>query len=127
MAEFVENDFTLAFESVVRGHHVYKTVWTPLIGEILELVIEDGNVHDQYAVAVIKNEAIVGHAPRGVARMFYFFIRHGGSITCEIIDHRKFGCGLEVPCYYILTGKPKYIARAKKLLKYKLKYSQKSQ
>ena len=28
-------------ESVVRGHHVYKAIWTPVIGEELEVRTED--------------------------------------------------------------------------------------
>ena len=36
-------------ESVVRGHHVYKSIWYPLLGEQLRLEIEEGNGHDRYA------------------------------------------------------------------------------
>ena len=42
-------------ESVVRGHHVYKAIWTPVIGEELEVRTEDDNDHDQHAVAVVKD------------------------------------------------------------------------
>ena len=35
-------EYWLSFESVIRGHHVYKFVWTPFIGEILSLGAEDG-------------------------------------------------------------------------------------
>ena len=42
---------------------------------------EHSNVHDPHAVAVVKGGSTVGHAPRGVARVFYFFIRHEGNIT----------------------------------------------
>ena len=27
--------FEINFETVFRGHHVYKSVWTPLIGQVL--------------------------------------------------------------------------------------------
>ena len=37
-------------ESVVRGHHLYKAIWTPVIGE-LSLRAEDNNEHDNHAVA----------------------------------------------------------------------------
>lgn len=53
-------------ESVVRGHHVYKAVWTPCNGEILALEPERTNEHDQYAVAVLKDNShvyVVGHVP----------------------------------------------------------------
>ena len=112
-------EFTYQVESVIRGHHIYKTVWTPFIGETLSLRIEDGNEQDSFAVAVIKNDDIVGHAPRQFSRVFYFFLSHDGTIDVEITGHRKFGCGLEVPCLYTLTGKPKFIKRAKKLVKAK--------
>ena len=28
------------YESVVRGHHVYKSVWSPFVGEVLDLSCE---------------------------------------------------------------------------------------
>ena len=98
---------------------MYKTVWTPFIGETLSLRIEDGNEQDYFAVAVIKNDNIVGHTPRQFSRVLYFFLSHDGTIDAEITGHRKFGCSLEVPCLYTLTGKPKFIKRAKKLVKAK--------
>jgi len=39
-------------ESVVRGNHVYKTVWTPFIGESLVVNGKTDNFRDSYAVAV---------------------------------------------------------------------------
>ena len=35
------------FDSVVRGYHVYKTVWTPTIDETLQVMKEDMNDHDE--------------------------------------------------------------------------------
>ena len=32
-------------ESVVRGHHIYKRVRSPIIGEVLELLREEENEH----------------------------------------------------------------------------------
>ena len=46
-----------ALESVVRGHHVYMTNWTPVIGEMLQVHCEDGNTHDRYAVATSRNKS----------------------------------------------------------------------
>ena len=57
-----EDSFLLK-ESVIRGHHVFKDVWTPRVGEILRIGKEAGNTHDQRAVAVLKaDRTIVGHA-----------------------------------------------------------------
>ena len=47
-------------DSVVRGHHIYKSILTPVIGEELNLECEESNEHDEYAVAVRKNGETVG-------------------------------------------------------------------
>ena len=91
-------DFSFTFESVIRGHHIYKSVWTPFIGETLSLTIEDGNAEDPYAVAVMKGTTIVGHTPHREMSRLSFFIQHDGTISAEVSGHRRFGCGLEVPC-----------------------------
>ena len=51
-------------ESTVRGHHVYKSLWTPVMGEELNVQIEDSNIFDEFAVAVFKDGIIVGHITR---------------------------------------------------------------
>ena len=53
-------------ESMVRGHHIYKKSWTSMIGEVLPVEREEDNQHDDYAVAVMKNEDIAGHVPRSI-------------------------------------------------------------
>ena len=40
-------------ESVVRGHHIYKNVWTPFVGEVLHVEQEAHNPEDCFAVAVL--------------------------------------------------------------------------
>lgn len=54
----VSESFQLA--SFVRGHHVYHTSWTPMTGEVLVVKIE---IHDRFAVAIIKDGEVVGHVP----------------------------------------------------------------
>ena len=44
-------EFSFQMESVIRGHHVSKTVWTPFVGEVLSLSPESGNEHDRFAVS----------------------------------------------------------------------------
>ena len=90
-------EFTV--QSVVRGHHIYKQIWTPTIGEELSVEYEgQRNQHDRFAVAVRKGGITVGHVPRDLSRTFYFFLqRRGSSITCTVNRHRQFVVGLEVP------------------------------
>ena len=104
------------FDSVVRGHHVYKSIWTPLSGEVLAVEVEDDTEQDNFAIAVHKGTIIVGHVPRELSRTVHFFLRHGGSVTCTKTGHRKYGIGLEVPCFYTMSGKLKYVKRLVKLL-----------
>ena len=110
---------TYLWNSSIRGHHIYKAVWTPTVGEILVVDQEPSNPHDPHAVAVLKNTDIVGHVPRDISRIFSFFLLHGGVITCEEIGHKKFGKGLEVPCTYKLTGKEAMIVKAREILELK--------
>ena len=55
--------------SNVRGYHVYKDVWEAAIGEVLVCEREPRNAEDRYAVAVKKDETIVGHLPRNLSRV----------------------------------------------------------
>ena len=102
-------------ESVIRGHHIYKSIWHPILGEQLTLEREDENSHDRHAVSVMKGDAIVGHVPRELSRAYWYFIRHGGTISCEVTGSRKRGIGLEVPCVYKIVGSKKLIQRIKGL------------
>ena len=54
---------TLLKESAICGHHVFKNIWTPRLGEVLLVSQEAGNIHDRRAVALLKADRIVvGHA-----------------------------------------------------------------
>ena len=64
----------LVKESAVRGHHIYKEVWSSVVGELLPVLQESRvNVHDRRAVAVFRDGIIVGHVPRELSRIFWFF------------------------------------------------------
>ena len=57
-----QDEAVLCCQSVVREHHVYKTVWTRKLGEILIRVIpEPSNDHDRHAVCIKEDDVIVGH------------------------------------------------------------------
>ena len=63
MASAVEEAVYL-HESVIRGHHIYKAVWNPVLGELHYLALEEGNEHDRFAVCVKRGDEIIGHVPR---------------------------------------------------------------
>ena len=87
-----------------------------MVREELVVFPEDGNIHIQHAVAVIRGDEIVGHVPRELSRILYDFLKHSGEILCVISDRRKHGVGLEVPCVYKICGKSSYIKQLKQLL-----------
>ena len=55
-------------EAMVRGYHQYKEIWNASIGEGLECQRETGNLHDVFAVAVLKSGIVVGHVPKKTDR-----------------------------------------------------------
>ena len=110
----VSIDFS--FDSVIRGHHIYKKVWMPSVGEVLLLVKEEGNEHNCFAVSVMKDGFIIGHAPRELSKLFTHFLNHEGEITARITGHKRLGNGLEVPCCYIFSGKKKLVKKLKELI-----------
>ena len=67
----------LQIDSVVRGHHIYKSIWTPVIGKERYLEPKESNEHDKYAVAVKKDGEIVGHVPCSFPHISWYpaFIR----------------------------------------------------
>ena len=38
-------------KSIIRGCHIYKQIWRPLVREILILEWEEDNNHDKFAVS----------------------------------------------------------------------------
>ena len=85
-------------------------IWTLLIGETLAAGVEEENEHNQYAVAVRKGGIIVGHIlyTRELPGPFTTSSDMVAPLNVQT-RHRKFGVGLEVPCVYMLSRKPKAI------------------
>ena len=56
MASLTDEDGAVYLhESVVRGHHIYKRVLSPTVGEVLQLTREERNDHDRFAVWRIRS------------------------------------------------------------------------
>ncbi len=134
MESSAQDNETTTLSSCVRGHHIYKDIWDPVVGEKLDCCRECGNVQDRYAVAVVRTlvdpklkrrrhktenaVTTVGHLPRKISCVCSLFLRRGGTITCEITGHRRHSSdlpqgGLEVPCLLIFVGNKADIAKIK--------------
>ena len=66
---------TLQVESCVWGHHIYKRIWHPTVGEELNYMRETTNSKDPYTVAVMRNSTVVGHVPRKMSSACALFLR----------------------------------------------------
>ena len=99
MATSGSADFQASYGSVVRGFHVYHTIWTPTVNEEHPTQREHGNTEDQYAVAITKNGVIIGHVPRELSRTF---VAREGQISCKVTGQRQRSVLLqgrmEIPC-----------------------------
>ena len=62
---------SFSVDSLIRGHHIYKHIWTPNLGEINLCRVEPGNIHDPYAVAVKRDQddTTIGHVPGSISIM----------------------------------------------------------
>ena len=84
MASQGSSDSQFVKSSVIRGHRVYKAICTPALQEELIVKAEDGNIHDERAMAVVKEDNVVGHMPRSISRVSCFFLKRGGRILCRV-------------------------------------------
>ena len=76
--------------SVVRGCHVYESVWHPVVGDQVCCARQPGNCQDTFAVAIIKDDVTVGHIPRSILPICSIFIQRGGMIVCRVTGHRQY-------------------------------------
>ena len=53
---------------VIRGHYIYKSVWMPVLREVLPLSTNEANDHNRFAVSVNRGEQTVGHVPQELSR-----------------------------------------------------------
>ena len=104
-----------------RGFPVYRDVWQPRRGEILEVEHDYGNVHDPFAISIKASSRarrvamfamfdIVGHLPREISRFCHYFLSYGGSLEARVRDIKPRRSpiprgGLEIPIILIVKKK----------------------
>ena len=80
--------------SVVRGYHVYESVWHAVVGDQLSCVREPGNCQDTIAVVIIKDNVTVGHIFRSILPICSIFIGLGGMIVGRVTGHRRYSADI---------------------------------
>ena len=105
-----KNAYKIDFSTVIRGHHIYKTVWTPFKGEILicrKDNREEAKLHDEHAIGIYqKDSVLVGHIPIELSFVVCSFLQahKNNFMAVRVIGPRKLEDGLIVPgCFTAFT------------------------
>ena len=113
------SDFVLCYKtelkSVVRGHHVYQSVWTSTVGENRFTVPdkrEEAFSYDEFAIGVYKDEKCslrVGHLPIEISSLSYHFLKKSSEnkIIVKVMGKREREIGLVVPANFVYITKDK--------------------
>ena len=107
--------YELGFKTAIRGHHVYKDVWTPCNEDVLickkddrqEAIEFDKNAVGVYNKTSTDDQLLVGHIPIELSRIMAGFL--ATSITNSLIvkpcGKRRREIGLIIPgSYYQAWG-----------------------
>ena len=82
---FVEKEFTL--QCCIRGYHTYQAQWNAEVGAKLHTAPDTrpaALVEDKYAIAVKHDEQTVGHVPKFLSKLTFFFLKHGGKVIIKV-------------------------------------------
>ena len=98
---------TFKFDSFITGHYHYRYIWTPRIGEELIGKHEPNNSYDKFAIAILKDDTIVGHVPREISSQFAELLESEGMVNVKVKANpvKTKRNGIRVPCTYIVSGK----------------------
>ena len=78
----------------VKGYHIYKEEWEAAVGEELKCEREKNNVKDPYAVAVVRENVLIGHLPRKISQISALFLKWQGKISCKVLGRRHYSVDL---------------------------------
>ena len=115
----------LELKNYIKGHHVYKVVWTPVVGEVLQVEMEPNNLVEKYAVCTRKDGQVVEHLKKGLtgrfAKTIFYFLRGESYSQCsaKIVGSRcnlGDGEGLQMPCELHILGQKRFVERLKEEL-----------
>ena len=67
-------------------------------------------IHDKFAIALGNKDSVtLGHIPKFMSKLTYFFLKHGGHIKCKITGGKKHSKdleqgGLEIPARLTISN-----------------------
>ena len=109
----------MEFETNIRGHHGYESVWTPIFGEQLKSMKDDreeAKDHDENAIGIYKINAeaedlLVGHIPCEISKPIHCFLKTDkfNFVVAIVTGKRKREMGLVVPARFKYMAKKKNV------------------
>ena len=84
LASYMAVHLVHELESCVRGQHIYKEIWTPVTGGVLACARETVNLHDHFAVKVLRAGVIVGHLPKKISTICSEVQKQMGAMDCGV-------------------------------------------
>ena len=94
--------YKIDFTCAIRGHHVYKTTWTPVLNEKLDCKKdnrEEALSHDKHSIGVYRKDGtLVGHMPIELSRLMDYFMKNKEEnfVSATVAGPRKREVGLVV-------------------------------
>ena len=70
----------------MRGYHVYESIWAAAVAEQIGCIRlrEPLNARDRYAVALKKDDVVIGHLPQKISQICSLFYqkRRNNQVYC---------------------------------------------
>ena len=116
---------TCDLETFIKGHHMYKDIWTPKQDEQIDVLMEPDNRMDKFPVCGKINDKIVRHLKKCTsgrfAKTIFYFLRSNAysSARTKVTGNRcNLGSedGIQVPCKLSLSRQPKFVSLLRKEL-----------
>ena len=113
--------YRISFSCAVRGHHIYKALWTPTKDEKLYCRKDErmeAEAYDSHAIGVYKTDGVlVGHIPIEISSVIDYFLRDSpdNRLDAIVIGKRKREVGLVIPASTLqlprICGSPTFLKR----------------
>ena len=92
----------------IRGYHTYQAQWNAEVEAKLNTAPDTrpaALVEDKYAIAVKHDEQRVGHVPKFLSKLTFFFLKHVGKVIFKVNGPKRYSVdlkqgGMEVPAEF---------------------------
>ena len=123
--------YKIDFTCGIRGHHAYKTNWTPVLNEKLDCKKdnrEEALGNNKHSIGVYRKDGtLVSHVPVELSRLIDYFVKsiEGNFVAAVVAGPRKRKVGLVVPANFSAFTHDLRVATIllAEILKIKKKYS----